>query len=206
MAGIGTRTKIKIFDPLSEAFNASQFEFLCALDQETDTATDKDPETVLWTHTGIIDHGLHKYQKSFMAPMYRVTWPVVQPSWIHATALLYQCPGLVREYMVCQIFQDTDMFKRIFDNQDLVEPHLVAIKATTANPRKFNFGIEVPANPAHALYLDRLYGWTGEDSWAYAIEKELDQLKAYSTFRVVKDDRPVDMAYQKLPYKIIFYV
>jgi hypothetical protein len=108
--------------------------------------------------------------------------------------------------MIQQKLQETDLFHQIFDNHDQVQTYVVAMKADTTNPRKFKFGVEVPSNPGHALYLDRLHNLTGEDSWAYAIKKELDQLKEYSTFRVVDNDRPMDTAYQKIPYQIIFDV
>jgi hypothetical protein len=54
---------------------------------------------------------------------------------------------------------------------------VTALKATTGKPRKFKFGFEVPSNIAHALYLDRVNNYTGEDSWAHAIKKELAQLE-----------------------------
>jgi Reverse transcriptase (RNA-dependent DNA polymerase) len=203
MTGLSTPHKPVMFDPLPTIFNASHFAYLCALDQVND---EQDPERILWTPTSIIDHALHKDRSGFVAPMYRVTWPVAQPSWIHATALLYQCPELVRAYFITTNLESTDLFVSIFGNDDAVNPYVTALKASTVNPKKFKFGVEVPSNPGHAKYLDKLYGYTGTDSWEFAIKKELDQLSEYATFQVVDDDRPMDTAYKKIPYQIIFDV
>jgi Reverse transcriptase (RNA-dependent DNA polymerase) len=102
--------------------------------------------------------------------------------------------------------QNTELFRTVFDNNEEVDPYVTALNARTSRLKKFKFGIEVPSSTKHALYLDHINGFTGEDSWAHAIKKELYQLKDYATFTTVEHDRPLDKAYQKIPYQIIFDV
>jgi hypothetical protein len=72
--------------------------------------------------------------------------------------------------------------------------------------RSPKFGVEVPRSTKQALYLDHINGFIGENSWAHAIKKELDQLKDYETYTPVEHDRPLDTAHQKIPFQIIFDV
>jgi hypothetical protein len=49
---------------------------------------------------------------------------------------------------------------------------------------KYKFGVQIPASISHALRLDKL---NGNKLWEEAIQKEMDQLKEYETFRVPKE-------------------
>jgi hypothetical protein len=86
-------------------------------------------------------------------------------------------PILVRDYALSKDLADTNIFRTIFDTNKQEDPYVTALKVSTGKPRKFKFGFEAPSNIAPALYLDRVNGYTGEDSWAYAIKKELAQLE-----------------------------
>jgi hypothetical protein len=80
------------------------------------------------------------------------------------------------------------------------------LKATTGKPRKFKYGFEVPSNIAHALYLDWVNNYTGEDSWAHAIKKELAQLEEYNTFSVLADDAELAKTFKRILYQFVFDV
>jgi hypothetical protein len=112
-AGSRKPYQAEIIYPMPDHFSASLFAYLNALDQVEES---NDAESSLWTPTGIINHGMHKDLHNFVAPMYQVTLEYAKPSWIHASALLYQFPQLVRIYHVQKGLQHTELFRTIFDN------------------------------------------------------------------------------------------
>jgi Reverse transcriptase (RNA-dependent DNA polymerase) len=135
-----------------------------------------------------------------------VTWNGSEPSWIHYTPLLYQHPTLVRDYAISENLVDTDIFRSIFDSNEPGDPYVTALKAATSKPRKIKFGLEVPSNITHAFYLDRVNDYTGEDSWAHAIKKELAQLEEYNTFSELADDVDLAETFKEFPYQFDFDV
>jgi hypothetical protein len=68
------------------------------------------------------------------------------------------------------------------------------------NTPKYKFGVQIPCSISHALKLDKL---NGNNLWQEAIQKEMDQLREYNTFRVptTKDDLS---KYQQIPYHMVF--
>jgi hypothetical protein len=68
------------------------------------------------------------------------------------------------------------------------------------NTSKYKFGVQIPASIKHALLLDKL---NRNNLWEEAINKEMNQLDAYKTFRepTVNDDLS---KYQRIPYHMIF--
>ncbi len=47
---------------------------------------------------------------------------------------------------------------------------------------KYKFGIQVPDNPRNAYLLDKV---NGDNQWADAISKELDELDKFKVFRIL---------------------
>jgi hypothetical protein len=84
---------------------------------------------------------------------------------------------------------DTDIFRSIFDSNEREDPYVTALKATTGT-----------------LYLEWVNNYTGEDSWAHAIKKELAQLEEYNTFSELADDVDLAKYFKKIPYQFVFNV
>ena len=64
------------------------------------------------------------------------------------------------------------------------------------------FGVEVPRSPTHALLLDKK---NGNNLWKEAMDKELNAIMSFGTFRV--PDEGEDLSeYQKIPYHVVFAV
>ena len=86
-----------------------------------------------------------------------------------------------------------------FDH-DQVEDLRKVFVAKYENTPKYKFGVQIPTSIPHALRLDKL---NGNKLWEEAIQKEMDQLTEYKTFRLPteKDDLA---AYQRIPYHMVF--
>jgi hypothetical protein len=111
-------------------------------------------------------------------------------------------PIPVIEYsMRNKLWKCSDMWKWTKDfDVDAVEDLRRAFIAKYENTPKYKFGVQIPTSISHALRLDKL---NGNDLWKEAIQKEMDQLKEYNTFRVPteKDDLG---KYQQIPYHMVF--
>jgi hypothetical protein len=85
-------------------------------------------------------------------------------------------------------------------DQDEIEDLRHAFISKFENTPRYKFGVQIPASISHALKLDKL---NGNNLWAEAIQKEMDQLQEYNTFRVPteKDDLS---KYQQIPYHMVF--
>ena len=77
-----------------------------------------------------------------------------------------------------------------------------AFKTSRAFGPKYMFGVEVPRSPTHALLLDKK---NGNNLWKEAMDKELNAIMSFGTFRV--PDEGEDLSeYQKIPYHVVFAV
>jgi hypothetical protein len=64
------------------------------------------------------------------------------------------------------------------------------------------FGVEIPKSVKHALELDKANGNT--NLWRESINKELEQINNFQTFRRLKKGEHLSAAYQRIPYFIVF--
>ena len=69
--------------------------------------------------------------------------------------------------------------------------------------KKFQFGVEVPRNPKHALELDKQ---NNNNGWAKSIKKELDEINECNVFKVIPDGQPVPKGYKRIPNHIVHAV
>ena len=86
-----------------------------------------------------------------------------------------------------------------FDLEE-VEDLRRAFTAKYENTPKYKFGVQIPTSISHALRLDKL---NGNNLWQEAIQKEMDQLKEYQTFRLSTDQDDLT-TYQQIPYHMVF--
>ena len=66
---------------------------------------------------------------------------------------------------------------------------------------KFKFGVQIPKNASHALYLDQI---ENNHLWRDAIQVEIDFINSFETFRVLEEGEKLPPGYVKIPYQLIF--
>ena len=64
---------------------------------------------------------------------------------------------------------------------------------------KYMFGVEVPNGVGHALRLDAA---NGNQKWRDAIDKELEQLNQYKTFRRLRKGEKLSFDYKRVPVSL----
>jgi hypothetical protein len=63
------------------------------------------------------------------------------------------------------------------------------------------FGVEIPRSVKHALELDQA---NGNNLWRESIDKELEQINDFRTFRRLKKGEHLSQAYKRIPYFLVF--
>jgi hypothetical protein len=63
------------------------------------------------------------------------------------------------------------------------------------------FGVEIPRNVKHALELDKA---NGNHLWRESMDKEMEQINEFQTFRRLKRGEILSPAYKRIPYFIVF--
>ena len=71
----------------------------------------------------------------------------------------------------------------------------------TINGVKFMFGVEIPRNTKHALELDTA---NGNNLWRESIDKELQMINQFQTFRRLKEGERLSSDYKRVPYFIVY--
>jgi len=69
--------------------------------------------------------------------------------------------------------------------------------------KRYQFGVEVPNNPAHALRLDEE---NGNQLWGGAMGHEKGQLFDLNTFIILGPNEPIPPGYKRIPYSWVFAV
>ena len=67
----------------------------------------------------------------------------------------------------------------------------------------YKFGVQVPMNASHALYLDKL---NNNNLWQEAMDKEIISINDFKTFRVLAEGEELPEGYTRIPYHIVFDV
>ena len=67
----------------------------------------------------------------------------------------------------------------------------------------YKFGVQVPMNVSHALYLDKL---NNNNLWQEAMDKEIMSINDFKTFRVLTEGEELPEGYTRIPYHIVFDV
>jgi len=66
---------------------------------------------------------------------------------------------------------------------------------------KFKFPVQIPMNSSHALHLDKVHN---NNLWKVAIQKEIDSINAFKTFRVLDEGEKLPEGYARIPYQLIY--
>jgi hypothetical protein len=180
----------------------TQLEYL----QDMDSFADQnDIDSQLWTPSRIISHKV--FQPTFQLRYYVAwEWNDTDGTWVDGKALWLQCPDLVLTYVTTHHLSDNPSFRWLQDTHT-TNANLAHVYKANTDPKapKFKFGEEVPRSVKHALLLDTTKGYSYDDSWQCAIDKELNQLREYHTFRPLHHGERLS-DYQRIPYHLVFDV
>ena len=92
--------------------------------------------------------------------------------WVAAETMRLEAPRVVAQYVIDrQLFNHPDFkwVKEHFHWDKKGIQHLQMYSAVSRKDQNFQFGVQVPRSPKHALELDRLNGDTG---WVDSIQTE----------------------------------
>ena len=173
----------------------------------------EDPEDRDWIPHKVLDHRIGKcrrvtsdgQQTKSRHLRVKVEWMNGTTSWVQEAAVRLEDPIVLVQYAVDRGLEKHGDFKWIKEytkDPDRIVAMSQAMKAKQHGPQ-FKFGIEVARSPKHALELDRI---NGNSLWKDAMDKELNQINSYETFRAIDDGAKLSKDYQRIPYHIVFDV
>ena len=136
----------------------------------------------------------------------KTVWKSGETSWVAANALREQNPFVLVNYVKLNKLESHPDFK--WTNEYIVNKSVIANTTVVSNVTKkqstspkYKFGVEIPKNGSHALYLDQIHN---DNLWQEAINKELDSINEFETFRVLDEGEEIPEGYVKIPYHLIF--
>ena len=127
-------------------------------------------------------------------------------SWIDMYAIALQDPIPILHYLRRKHLLGQQIFRSFVNCCSGEAPsHLArAFKANTSpHAAVYQFGVQVPCGLKQAARLDKE---NGDNKWQEAINKELQQLHDYQTFKVLKKGENAPAEYKRIPYHIVFAV
>jgi hypothetical protein len=115
----------------------------------------------------------------------KAMWADGEESWIRLDALRLQDPYPLVKYGVQKRLikqPDWKWIKDFLEDDDQMSSMVQAYKASV-NGEKYMFGVEIPKSVKHALEMDKA---NGNHLWREAIDKELEVINDFRTFRRLK--------------------
>ena len=185
--------------------------------QYFDAQKDNEDDSWDFVPTGVLAHRISttprrtKITAEGQTPTYSVTtsrhlrvlacWKNGETSWVSADSLKEQNPWVLVNYAVKRgitkhpDFQWTTRYIRAKDDNY----NILAAKGHQG--LKFKFGVQIPMNSSHALHLDKVHN---NNLWKEAIQKEIDSINAFKTFRVLDEGEKLPEGYARIPYQLIY--
>ncbi len=164
-----------------------------------DSITDSSYDDWMWKPLAILRHS-----KIGIQLQVHILWYDGERTWQDVNPLQYSNPLLLIQYAYEQQLTsspDWSWVRAYPSTHTTLMATTITMKAAKYE-NKIKSGVEVPATVRHALQLDSK---NGNHLWAEAIQKELDQINAYKTFRDLKDE-PIPPGYKRIPYHVVFDV
>ena len=190
------------------------------VEQYTET---KDGQDAKYAFTEILDHEgpITKNHNNYKGSSYNVhvKWDDGSQSWEPLSTIANDDPLTVARYAQEHELLDTPGWKRLKGTIQRTKKQFSAMatiiqtaKTKTPTKKKFKakkkgkryqFGVELPNGPAHALALDKEHGNT---YWKDAMNHELEQLELFSTFKDIGKNDKLPTGYKCIPYSWVFAV
>ena len=164
-----------------------------------------DVDDVIWKPDHIESHLVRKHKSNGTKEIFfKVEWRDGTRQWVPMNALRLQEPYLVLAYgrdkgilhkpgweWVDKYLEGDDQLKKV--------SRIYKMSST----KSYKFGIEVPKGIRHALHLDEN---NDDNEWENALQKEVNQINEFETFRIIPDEQPMPKGYKRIPYHFVFDV
>lgn len=194
------------------AASLEHFRYIHACDSLNEMDMQERADRAMWTPHEVLKHRIENralkkdgrvYNKRHLRLL--VLWRGGCQSWIQAEALKNEEPLLIIHYAMknkLQNHRDFNWIKGFIKDPGKLERVTKAFAARSNAPR-YKFGIQVPRSVQHAFRLDQA---NKEVLWKQALDKEVNQINDYETFRVLEDDEVMPDGYKEIPYHFVFDV
>jgi hypothetical protein len=162
-----------------------------------------DQDDQIWKCIAIVKHKARTIDPTDVHTKVKAVWTNGDESWIRLDALRLQDPYPLVKYGVKKKLTkhpEWSWVKDYLENDDHMASLVQAYKASVGGIQ-YMFGVEIPKSVKHALELDKA---NGNNLWRESIDKELEQINDFQTFRRLKKGEHLSAAYQRIPYFIVF--
>ena len=161
-----------------------------------------DPDNAWWSPSLILKHKVvHRRERECLV---KVKWMNDGASWVPLGAVRLDNPFVLLDYAARHKLEHHPDWKWTTEYTAERRVQLARAFKAQVDPKapQFKFGVEVPQHVGHAMRLDR----TNMDTlWRESIEKELQQINDYKTFRSLAKGEDLS-TFTKIPYHIVFDV
>ena len=164
--------------------------------------SDADPHEVLWFLDSLVDHRLNKDGKTYSV---KAKWSTGEETWEPLKILAIDDPVTCAKYAKDNCLLDLPGWKR-FKRLAAREKKFIrmlrqAFASKKKNAIKYKFGVRIPRSFREAKELDKANGNT---LWQDALKKELDQIKAYQTFKDLGKGAKIPHGHQRIYVHIVW--
>ena len=183
----------------------------------------KDGQDAKYAFSEILDHEgpLNKTHNNYKGSSFNVyvKWDDGSKSWEPLSTIANDDPLTVARYAQEHDLLNIPGWKRLKGTIQRTKNQFSAMatiiqtaKTKTPNKKKFKakkkgkryqFGVELPTGPTHALALDKEHGNT---YWKDAMNHELEQLELFNTFKDIGKNAKVPTGFKCIPYSWVFAV
>jgi hypothetical protein len=188
--------------PSLSPLEATRLRELQAMDH-IQSIVEPEPDDHLWKCLAVTRHKTRRLNPDDIHVKVKAIWGDGEESWVRADALRIQNPYPLVVYAVKHHLTRDDDWKWTADyiqDDDRLASMVRAYKSKV-NGTQFMFGVEIPSNTKRALELDKINGNT---LWRESIDKELEMINQFKTFRRLEKGEVLGPEYKPVPYFITY--
>jgi hypothetical protein len=164
---------------------------------------DPDPDDHIWRCIAVTKHKIRDLDKDDIHVKVKALWGDGEETWVRSDALRLQDPSPLIEYAVKRRLTKHPLWEwaeEYLKDDDRMASMVQALKAKV-NGVQYMFGVEIPRNAKHALEMDKA---NGNNLWKESIDKELEMINQFQTFRRLRKGETLTLDYKRVPYFIVF--
>jgi hypothetical protein len=164
---------------------------------------DPDPDDHIWRCIAVTKHKIRDLDKDDIHVKVKALWGDGEETWVRSDALRLQDPSPLIEYAVKRRLTKHPLWEwaeEYLKDDDRMASMVQALKAKV-NGVQYMFGVEIPRNAKHALEMDKA---NGNNLWKESIDKELEMINQFQTFRRLRKGETLTPDYKRVPYFIVF--
>jgi hypothetical protein len=166
-------------------------------------SNDPEGDDHLWRCLAITRHKLHSLDPTDVHLKIKAIWGDEEESWVRADALRVQDPYPLVVYAVKKKLTRAPGWEwttSYLEDDDHLASMVRAYKSRV-NGTQFMFGVEIPKNAKRALEMDKE---NGNSLWRDSIDKELEMINEFRTFRRLNPGETLPPEFKPVPYFIVF--